>query len=119
MEHTYLQAGNSRVLLGSTLGHILFNISSTNSLEEMMDNISIKFAAAPRCLQVVGIEGTRLFTAMKSVRMSDIQPSKRGSEWMQGKTSSLWAWLPEEGVLALYSEFPDMLSPEHPTWPQC
>lgn len=47
MEHTYLQAVNSRVLLGSTLGHILFNISSTNSLEEMMDNISIKFAAAP------------------------------------------------------------------------
>lgn len=47
MEHTYLQAGNSGVLLGSTLGHILFNISSTNSLEEMMDNISIKFAAAP------------------------------------------------------------------------
>lgn len=71
MEHTYLQAGNSGVLLGSTLGHILFNISSTNSLEEMMDNISIKSAAAPQCLQVVGIEGARLFTAMKSVRMSE------------------------------------------------
>lgn len=43
MDHTYLQAGDSRVLLGSTLGHILFNISNSesNSLEEMMENISI------------------------------------------------------------------------------
>lgn len=34
-----------------------------------MDNISIQFAAAP--LVPTGLEGARLFTAMKGVRMSD------------------------------------------------
>lgn len=84
MEHTYLQAVNSRVLLGSTLGHILFNISSTNSLEEMMDNISIKFAAAPVVPTGSWFRGNKTFHSNEKCEDEWQGPSNQAKEVQSG-----------------------------------